>query len=331
MTRGLVADLLVLFVIVFALVRGWRHGSLRESIGLLALLLGLVIAPFLVAPVRWTVMRFTELETNVARLLALIGLVFVIEFVIIVVFRRKTREIEISGPRALDRIGGVILAAFRGLTVAALLLFAMLALSAARVDLPGFAQAVGDSKSGRLLAHPSSPVTGFYDSFFKRSLDGRALVLVARQQTSFDESEPTDRVRFDGTTEVAALPDAEDQLFDLMNAARADEGLELLEWCERCAAVARRHSEDMYTEGFFSHVNVDGLDPFERMQRARIGYDAAGENLAVAPTAAEAHAGLMASPDHRANILRQGFDQVGIGVFEGPYGLMCTEVFRSAP
>ena len=331
MARGLVADLLVLSIIMFALVRGWRHGSLRESVGLLALLLALVIAPFLVAPVRWMMMRSTELEINSARLLALIGLVFVIELVIIVFFRRKTKEIEISGPRSLDRVGGVILAAFRGLTVAALLAFAMLALSASRVDLPGFAQAVSDSKSGNILAHPSSPLTGFYDSFFKRSDDGRALVLVARQQTSFSESEPTDRVRFDGTTEIAAVPEAEEELFDLLNEDRADEGLEPLAWCERCAAVARRHSVDMYTEGFFSHVNVDGLDPFERMQRARIGYDAAGENLAVAPTAEEAHAGLMASADHRANILRGEYDEVGIGIFEGPYGLMCTEVFRTAP
>ncbi len=39
----------------------------------------------------------------------------------------------------------------------------------------------------------------------------------------------------------------------------------------------------------------------------------------------------LASPDHRADMLRPGFDEVGIGILDGPYGLMCTEVFRTAP
>ena len=331
MERGLVADLVVVFLILFALVRGWRHGSLREGSGLLALVIALFVAPFLMVPVTWAITTSTELETNAARLIALLVSIFLVELVLIVSARRKTKDVEISGPRALDRIGGVILAAFRGITIAALALFTMLAISAARVDLPGFSQAVADSKSGAVLADPASFLTSFYDSFFTRTNDGRALTLAARQQTSFSESEPTDRVRFEGATEVGPAPSAERQMLELMNEARADEGLEPLKWCDRCAEVARDHSEDMYTEGFFSHVNVDGLDPFERMQRARISYELAGENLAVAPTPEEAHEGLMASPDHRANILRKQFDEVGIGVFEGPYGLMCTEVFRAAP
>lgn len=331
MARGLVADLVVAFLILFALVRGWRHGSLREGAGLLALIVGLFAAPFLMVPITWAITTFTELETNAARLIALLVSIFLVEIVLIVSARRKTKDVEISGPRVLDRIGGVVLAAFRGITIAALALFTMLGISAARVDLPGFSQAVVDSKSGAVLADPSSFLTSLYDSFFIRTNDGRALTLAARQQTSFAESEPTDRVRFEGTTEVGPALSAERQMLELINEARADEGLDPLEWCEACAEVARSHSEDMYTEGFFSHVNVDGLDPFERMQRARIAYQLAGENLAVAPSAKEAHEGLMASADHRANILREEFDEVGIGVYEGPYGLMCTEVFRAAP
>lgn len=331
MTRGLIVDLIVAFLILFALVRGWRHGSLREGTGFLALIMGLFAAPFVMVPVRWAITSFTELELNLARLVALLSAVFVIELVLIVSARRKTKDVEISGPRVLDRIGGVILAAFRGITVAALALFSMLAVSSARLDLPGFTQAVGESKSGNILADPSSPLTVLYDSFFKRTTDGRALTLAVRQQTPFRQSEPTDRVRFEGSAEVVPASQAEETMLELLNEARGDEGLDPLEWCERCAEVARAHSRDMYTEGFFSHVNVDGFDPFERLQRARVGYALAGENLAVAPTAAEAHDGLMASPDHRANILRAGFDEIGIGAFRGPYGLMVTQVFRRAP
>ena len=34
---------------------------------------------------------------------------------------------------------------------------------------------------------------------------------------------------------------------------------------------------------------------------------------------------------NRANILRSAFNEVGIGIYEGPYGLMCTQLFRARP
>jgi len=43
-----------------------------------------------------------------------------------------------------------------------------------------------------------------------------------------------------------------------------------------------------------------------------------------------AHAGLMNSPGHRANILRPQFGRVGIGIMDGGvHGLMVTQNFRN--
>ena len=89
-----------LVLILFALVRGWRHGSLREGAGLLALVVALFAAPFLMVPVTWGITTFTELETNAARLIALLSSLFLVELVLIFSARRKTKEIEISGPRS---------------------------------------------------------------------------------------------------------------------------------------------------------------------------------------------------------------------------------------
>ena len=56
--------------------------------------------------------------------------------------------------------------------------------------------------------------------------------------------------------------------------------------------------------------------------------NAAGENLALAPTLQLAHDGLMKSPGHRANILSTNYRTVGIGIVDGgPYGLMVTQDF----
>jgi uncharacterized protein YkwD len=87
----------------------------------------------------------------------------------------------------------------------------------------------------------------------------------------------------------------------------------------------------MYRNGYFSHIDTFGNDPFDRMQSAGITYEAAGENLSIAPSVMTGHTSLMESPDHRENILRALFDSVGIGCYEGPYGFMCTQVFRTTP
>ena len=332
MDRGLMIDGVIVAIIAFAVVRGWRHRSLREMFGLLGLAAGILLAPALVGPVAALIESFSSLQINVARLIALIAVVALVELIVVVIGIRKTRGVEISGPRWLDRAGGVVLGAFRALTIASLFLYSLLAMSASDRALPGFADGVQASTSGDVLADTSSPFTNFYDALLTRSDDLRALTLWVRQQTDFRESVPGDRLRFTGTTEgLEADREAERRLFDLMNEERARQGLAPLEWCERCAVVARSHSKDMYEEGYFSHVDVDGLDPFDRMRRAEISYEAAGENLAIAPSVAEAHEGLLASPDHRENMLRPSFDEVGIGIYRGPYGLMCTEVFRTSP
>lgn len=125
-------------------------------------------------------------------------------------------------------------------------------------------------------------------------------------------------------------PDLEAQMLELVNAERHSHGLRPLKADPIMAELARAHSKDMLARGYFAHVNPDGKDLSERMQQARIGYLAAGENLALAPNLRSAHKGLMNSPGHRANILRPQFGRLGIGVLDtGAHGLMVTQDFRN--
>ena len=50
--------------------------------------------------------------------------------------------------------------------------------------------------------------------------------------------------------------------------------------------------------------------------------------LALSVTAEMAHEGLMASEGHRANILRDEFRNVGIGVVDTPNGLLIVQLFH---
>ena len=89
----------------------------------------------------------------------------------------------------------------------------------------------------------------------------------------------------------------------LVNEERTSRGLNALEMDDALREVARKHADDMFKRGYFSHDTPEGVDPFERMRRDGIRFGLAGENLALAPTLDTAHEGLMNSPGHLANIM----------------------------
>lgn len=122
--------------------------------------------------------------------------------------------------------------------------------------------------------------------------------------------------------------EAEEGMLVLVNKERTKMGLVALVMDQELVEVARAHADDMFRRGYFSHDTPEGVDPFQRMERAGIVFGLAGENLALAPTLDIAHNGLMNSPGHRANILKDGFRKVGIGVLDGGvYGKMFVQEF----
>jgi uncharacterized protein YkwD len=121
-----------------------------------------------------------------------------------------------------------------------------------------------------------------------------------------------------------AGPEAE--VLALVNAERAAVGCEALAADVELAAVARAHSEDMRDRGFFDHVNLDGLDPFERAEAA--GVTARAENIARGQQdATDVMAAWMDSSGHRANILDCGLTRLGISVASGGGGPWWTQLF----
>lgn len=105
------------------------------------------------------------------------------------------------------------------------------------------------------------------------------------------------------------------QLFDLTNAARVRHGRSILRWDDAISETARKHSLDMAINDYFSHDNLQGLSPFDRMKEDHIKFRRAGENLAYGQSSSIfAHEGLMNSKGHRENILIKDYSHLGIGV-----------------
>ena len=124
-------------------------------------------------------------------------------------------------------------------------------------------------------------------------------------------------------TEVSAAQ-LEHAVLCLVNRERTSRGLRRLRTNGRLDRAARGHSLHMVQRKFFSHDSPGGASVLDRV-RSR-GYNSrggmmVGENIAWGSGSYATPAGIVASwmksPGHRANILRRGFKEIGVGVALG--------------
>jgi uncharacterized protein YkwD len=97
------------------------------------------------------------------------------------------------------------------------------------------------------------------------------------------------------------------------------------------AEVAEAHSRDMVDHDFVAHESPTTGTPAQRVEAAGLRSGLVLENIGRGYSASDIHAGLMASPGHRANILNPNVSHVGIGVVtideDGRPAYVATEVF----
>ncbi len=130
----------------------------------------------------------------------------------------------------------------------------------------------------------------------------------------------------------ASLTSEELQLVDLINAARRAAGLAPLTVDPRLTAAAREKAADLAASGTISHYSARLGWPWDQWRRLGIAYLTGGENVAGTSSVARAHELFLASPGHRANVLRPQHTHVGVGIAPmSPYGLVVVEHFTWEP
>jgi uncharacterized protein YkwD len=122
-----------------------------------------------------------------------------------------------------------------------------------------------------------------------------------------------------GSTDAAGtanLTRSESALLTVMNEVRVAQGLRPLRADARLEGTARSHSRRMLRTGTFAHGAFTA-----RIRRAGVHAPRVGENLAWSAGAfARARTIVqmwLASPSHRANLLRPGYRLVGVGAVTG--------------
>jgi uncharacterized protein YkwD len=315
----LVVDLLIVAMVLWAATVGYRRGFVIEAVDLAGFILAILAASVFHRQAGQLLVGHLDLPPSFAPVVAYAAIAVTVEILYLLSARwLLSRWHGTISHSTWNSFGGGALNSFKALVLIAVFLtvFAGLPLS------PGQKDTVTTARIPRVLLS--------YSGGLQRSVNeliGSTIADTLNFFTVKPQSHETVDLGFT-TTDVREDPAAEDVMLRLVNRERTSRGLNALSPNPTARRVARTHSRDMFARGYFSHVNPDGADPFDRMSAGGVKYRAAGENLALAPTIEMAHRGLMNSPGHRANILSTDFNTVGMGVINGGrYGLMVTQNF----
>ena len=119
-------------------------------------------------------------------------------------------------------------------------------------------------------------------------------------------------------TEATSLNQSERSLLAVVNEVRGNHSLRPLKVDPALARVARSYSATMIRTDVFTHG-----DMFGRLARSGAAGPLFGENLAwgTGPyaTARQIVRNWMGSPPHRANLLRPGWNRIGLGALRGNF------------
>jgi len=313
-------DILLLAIVAFLMWAAYQRGFILSSLMLFTWLGSLVFAFFIYAPLSKVLHKLIPSLSFWAEPLSFIVALIISRNLL----ERLASEIIQRVPvrihhRVLNKVLGILPGVINGLIWAALLATMFLLMPLTKIS-----KETHESKFSEILVSRVSWLQSELSPVFSRALNR-----IAQKTTIESSKEETVKLPFT-TKNAKARPELAAEMLVLVNEERTKRGLNILKADPELASVALKHSADMLARGYFSHYTPDGLSPFDRIKKARVRFITAGENLALAPTLAQAHTGLMNSPGHRANILNNGFGRIGIGILDaGVYGLMITQNFRN--
>lgn len=316
-----IIDILLIIIILFSVWRGWHTGFI-SGLASLVVLGGSVWAALAAYPfVSIQLLRFFPAISGWSDPLAFILLLFLARIVLGLLLNALIIRLPKNSRDSLvNQILGLAPGFINGLIYAALV-------SALLLSFPLPEKVSNKVSESYMAGYFSRPVEYF----------GEKLSPVFEDVPNPAMNNITAKPGSDGmlklpftVTDFKPRPDLEAQMLELVNQERDTAGLNPLKADTSLRAVARAHSHDMFSRGYFSHETPEGKSPSDRIRKARIRFLIAGENLAIGPNLKICHKGLMNSPGHKANILRRSYGRVGIGILDGGiHGLMITQNFRN--
>lgn len=301
---------------------GYKRGALFSLADLLGFGLSIIVALKLYPPFGVYLARRLSTTNSLGNLAAFLGVFTAFHvlymWLLMKIYRPVSGMLFVRHLRRLERLLGIL----PGMTVGIVWLgFIFGFLTWFPFSLTAKA-AINNSSIGKPLANQATRVEPQIERLLGPvARDSIGFITIRNEKESKSVGVPRqNNLSPDRTSEI--------QMLVKVNMARRQVGLPKLVMDEKLRIVARKHSEEMFRLGYFSHNSPVNGSPFDRMSKAGIEYLIAGENIAYAQNTDLAHEGLMNSKPHRENILTPDFGKVGIGIVNaGLYGEMFTQDF----
>jgi hypothetical protein len=109
-------------------------------------------------------------------------------------------------------------------------------------------------------------------------------------------------------------------LANLTNVERQSQNLSTLVENPILNKAAEMKAKDMATKSYFAHTSPEGKTPWYWLTQVGYKYQYAGENLAINfSDSKDVTNAWMASPTHKANIVKENYTEIGTGIASGIY------------
>lgn len=317
--QGNWVDLVILIVFAYYISEAWRVGLWAVLSEFAAFLSSLVLS-LRFYPIASEFLRTNFAITNsLSNALGYLFIASISEMILSYSFSKIVMKIpEKYWNKSWSKALGIFPALGEGIVLSAFVLTLVLSLPIT----PQVKEDITDSKIGGVLVSQTAGLEAQLTEIFGGAVEDSLTYLTIKQgsQESIPLTSNPDDITEDSVSEI--------EMMRLVNEERKKNNLKELSLRTDLIPVARAHATDMWMRGYFGHVSPDGKDVGARLTESGVRFGIAGENLALAPTLATAHNGLMNSPGHRANILEPRFTRVGIGVIDnGIYGKMFVQIF----
>jgi uncharacterized protein YkwD len=133
---------------------------------------------------------------------------------------------------------------------------------------------------------------------------------------------------------AAELNDYENTVAALINDYRTASGLNAIAFEPTLTYIAKYRSQDLIDRNYWSHYTPEGTTVFNLFRDNGVSYKIGGENLGQAtPASAGSPEAFMNawknSSSHNANMLRVGYNYIGVGMVENGSRIVVTTVFTN--
>lgn len=318
-------DILITIVVVFYAIEGYSLGFFASLIDFISFVLSFILGITFYGKVAILLVTYLSISRGFANAIGFFVVATVFEIIFSVILKNLFENLPINTKdyknqlyKNFNKIAGVIPGILSGLLISSFILSLIIALPFSVF----LKRSVTNAKIGNVLVENTQGFAKSWGDIFGGAVNDTLsfLTVEPKSNESLNLHFKTSSVTTDYASELT--------MFEMVNIERAKVNLPKLSLSNSLTKVARDHCTDMFERGYFSHYTPEGLSPFDRMSKANISFNYAGENLALAPNTDLAMKGLMQSPGHRANILSQNFGKVGIGVIDGGiYGEMFCQEF----